>query len=68
MTWTYTNDDMRGKLIRYLHNTGKTQKELAAQIGISTSYLSDIIKGKRPVPAELAAFLGYEKQTVFIKN
>lgn len=44
---------------------GKSQRATAKQLGVSSQYFNDIVKGKRSVlsPSILKA-LGYKKQTV----
>ncbi len=36
-----------GRLIGTMHNTGVTRRELAAELGVSESYISLILNGKR---------------------
>jgi len=46
---------------------GKTQKELAGELGISVQYLNDILAGRRsPGPTVIEA-LGLEKQVTYRK-
>lgn len=43
----------------------KSQKALAKELGISESYLSDILNGRRCISEEVAKRLGYERQVRF---
>lgn len=57
------------ELITHLEQTGKTQKDVAEQIGISTSFMNDIIMGRRHIPMAVATYLGYDyKVTIFVKK
>lgn len=38
-----------------------TQKALAAKIGVSPSYLNDVLSGWRPMTNRIAGYLGYER-------
>lgn len=42
-----------------------TQSDLAAQIGISPQYLSEIINGRRPPNDKVIDFLGWEKLVIY---
>ena len=44
-----------------------SQKELADELGISPQYLSDVLKGRREISAQLASKLGYERVITFVK-
>jgi len=41
---------------------GTTQKQVAAQLGITPQYLNDILSDKRRLTPEVAAALGFRKQ------
>lgn len=45
-----------------------TQKGLAQHLGISTSYLNDVLKRRRTISAELAEKLGYQKLEIFMRK
>ena len=47
---------------------GMTQKELAKELGISQQYLSDIIRGNRPLPGRVANLMGFAKMNTFWRN
>lgn len=40
-------------ITEYLKQNNKEQKELAKTLGISTSYMNAIIKGKRPITDDM---------------
>ena len=44
----------------------RTAKELAAEIGISQQYLSDVYAGKRTIGPAILEELGLESETVYI--
>jgi plasmid maintenance system antidote protein VapI len=47
---------------------GKTQKERAAELGLSQQYLTDLIHGKRQISDTIAELLGYNRHIVFIEK
>jgi len=47
------------KIQTLVEETGN-QKDVAQAMGVSQSYLSDILKGKRDISANVAALLGFE--------
>jgi transcriptional regulator with XRE-family HTH domain len=53
-------DMIRGRL-----ESGKTQAEVAKELGVSTPYLSDILKGKRDCGPKVLRALGLERVTVY---
>lgn len=44
----------------------KTQKQAAAELGISAQYLSDVLNGHRPMSEKLASKLGWEKIVTWV--
>ncbi len=44
-----------------------SQKALAAKMGISLPYLSDIIQGRREPGPKVLAYLGLERQITYVK-
>jgi plasmid maintenance system antidote protein VapI len=60
----FQENDLRKELIKRLKRQG-TQSSLAREIGISHSYLNDILKGKRQITGPVASYLGFERCTVF---
>ena len=60
----FDEPDLRKELIKRLKRQG-TQSSLAREIGISHSYLNDILRGKRHITEPVAGYLGFERCTVF---
>ena len=46
----------------------RTQASLAAEIGVSRSFLNEVIKGTRPPTGKILDHLGLRAQTVYIKK
>ena len=46
----------------------RTQASLADEIGISRSFLNEVIKGTRPPTGKILDHLGLRAQTVYIKK
>lgn len=44
---------------------GTMQYMVAVELGVSPTYLSDVLNGKRDISAELAYKLGYTRRVVF---
>lgn len=44
------------------------QNTWAEQNGVSASYLSDLLNGRRKISAAFARVLGYERQVVFVRK
>jgi transcriptional regulator with XRE-family HTH domain len=42
-----------------------SQKALAEAMGISEGFLTDILKGRAPVPNSVAEYFGFTKRTVY---
>ena len=45
----------------------RTQASLAAEIGVSRSFLNEVIKGTRPPTGKILDFLGLRAQTIYVK-
>ena len=45
-----------------------SQKNLAKKMNVSQSYLSDILKGKREVSENVAAFFGFGRHVYFLST
>ena len=45
-----------------------SQNSVAARLGVTPSYLSDIRSGRREVSAEVARKLGYRREVFFTKE
>lgn len=56
-------DILTRKLLR-----GKTQRELAAELGISPGYLHDILNDRRPASKAVLDILGIERITTYRKK
>lgn len=54
-----TNDDLR-QLVRDLVGYDSTQKAIAARFGISQTYLSDFLSGRKDAGAKILDALGYD--------
>lgn len=52
-------------LKRRIEKRGVTQKEYAAQIGISEQYLSDVLSGSRAPGKKLLEAIGWERVTYY---
>jgi|AntAceMinimDraft_5_1070358.scaffolds.fasta_scaffold21133_6 transcriptional regulator with XRE-family HTH domain len=46
----------------------RTQASLAEDIGISRSFLNEVIKGTRPPTGKILDYLGLRAETVYIKK
>ena len=44
-----------------------SQKELAESLGLSESYLSDVLRGQRPPAGKLLAAIGYQAETRYVR-
>lgn len=52
-------DELRARL------DGKTQTQVAAELGISQPYLSEILAGGRAIPRRVLDELGFERAVVY---
>lgn len=43
-----------------------SQKAVAAQLGVSGSYVCDVLKGRRDVTKRLAKALGYQRVVIYM--
>jgi DNA-binding transcriptional regulator YdaS (Cro superfamily) len=59
------DEDLRQELREMADSA--TQAEIAASIGVSEPYLSQVLSGKRPVGPRIASFLGYVRECKFRK-
>lgn len=62
----YNADSLLAKIEQMTE--GLPQKGLAQHLGISTSYLNDVLSRRRPISAELADKLGYQKLEIFMRK
>jgi plasmid maintenance system antidote protein VapI len=58
MSEAITEDDVRDMLLLYIRRNFKTQKKYAEHKGLSTSYISGIIRGRNSVPLDMLSELG----------
>lgn len=58
------------EVLAHLHGIirTRTQASLADEIGISRSFLNEVIKGTRPPTGKILDHLGLRAQTVYIKK
>lgn len=52
--------------LRAIAKTG-TQSSLAAEIGISRSFMSEVINGTRPPTGKILDYLGLQSRTVYVE-
>ena len=45
----------------------RTQASLADEIGVSRSFLNDVIKGTRPPTGKILDYLGLQAQIIYVK-
>lgn len=65
-----TNGHVKAETILDLirRDAAKTsQLEVSKQIGVSPSYLGEMLKGTRAISDRVAQHYGFEKETVFVK-
>lgn len=65
MTDYITQDQVIAHL-RAIAKTG-TQSSLAAKIGISRSYMSEVINGTRPPAGKILDYMGLQSRTVYVE-
>lgn len=46
----------------------RTQASLSAEIGVSRSFLNEVIKGTRPPTGKILDYLGLRAQIIYIKK
>lgn len=58
------------EVVTQLHDIIKTrtQSSLADEIGISRSFLNEVINGTRPPTGKILDHLGLQSQTIYIKK
>lgn len=61
----YITQDQVVARLRAIVKTRGAQSRLAAEIGISRSYMSDVVKGTRPPTGKILDYLGLTSQTVY---
>lgn len=54
--------------LRAIVKTRGTQSRLADEIGISRSFLNEVVRGTRPPTGKILDFLGLRAQTVYFNN
>jgi transcriptional regulator with XRE-family HTH domain len=62
---TFTQDQVVARL-RAIVKTRGTQSRLADEIGVSRSFLNEVVKGTRPPTGKILDFLGIQSQTIYI--
>ena len=45
----------------------KKQKNVAAELGISPQFLSDLLRGRKEITPRVAEAMGYRRMVVFVK-
>lgn len=61
----FTDTDLRVELVKRLD--GKTQKELALQLGFAPQFINDVVHGRREISLDLAKALGYQRKVYFAR-
>lgn len=61
----YITQDQVVSRLRAIVKTRGAQSRLAAKIGISRSYMSDVVKGARPPTGKILDYLGLTSKTVY---
>lgn len=58
------------EVLAHLHSIIQTRRQasLAAEIGVSRSFLNEVIKGTRPPTGKILDHLGLRAQTFYIKK
>jgi len=59
----------QSELVQELRDRSRlsTQKAVAEELGIHPTFLSDVLKGKRDISANLAERMGFQREVVFRK-
>lgn len=60
----YCEAEVVAALREHVHKVG-SQKLVAAYVGVSASYLNDVLHGKRRINGALLRYLGYERIEYF---
>ena len=61
----YRNDQYIAAELRGRINYATTQSEVAAELGVSTAYLSEVLAGKKNVGEKILKALGYDPQPYY---
>ena len=61
-----TQDEVVARLHSIIRT--RTQASLADEIGVSRSFLNEVIKGTRPPTGKILDHLGLKQQTIYIKK
>jgi len=58
------------EVLAHLHSIiqTRTQASLAAEIGVSRSFLNEVIKGTRPPTGKILEHLGLQSETIYVKK
>ncbi len=62
-----TDHDIREQLTETVEKTG-SQKLVARSLGVSKSYIGDLLLGRRGISPEMAERLGWKKVEVFVRK
>lgn len=65
MPRTYSQDELLNELRQRV--AASSQRQVAQQLGISTSMMNDLMLGRRDVSDRIAKALGYQRAVVFRK-
>lgn len=65
--WLRMSQDIALNLHYYLRTTGKTQKDLAAQLGVSAAYMSKLLRGTENLTLETICKIQDVTGEVFVK-
>ena len=63
---TFTQDQVVAQLYGLIKT--RTQASLAAEIGISRSFLNEVVKGTRPPTGKILEHLGLQSETIYVKK
>lgn len=61
----FTNHDVINLLHKEMEKYDLNQKELARKIGISNTYMNDMLHNRRDITSHVANYLGLKKVTIF---
>lgn len=64
----YITQDQVVTRLRAIVKTRGTQSRLADEIGVSRSFLNEVVKGTRPPTGKILDFLGLQSQTIYIQK
>lgn len=60
----FTEQDVYEAILREC--VGQVHKDIADRMNISPQYLSDLLKGRRPISSVISAYYWLDRQTVFV--